>query len=173
MQQKKTTIKSKKKSTKRKKKELYTLADNNYILSDKGICKGKEYFRNEKIILFHGDALDENLFNIPFIDLIVTSPPYNVGIDYQSNDDELSYEDYLKFTKKWIRNCYKWSKKQARFLLNVPLDKNKGGQRSVGADITKIAQDIGWNIIQLLFGMKVIYPEELRGVLGCQQVHHT
>ena len=37
-----------------------------------------------------------------------------------------------------------WSKKQARFLLNVPLDKNKGGQRSVGADITKIAQDIGW-----------------------------
>ncbi len=144
MQRKKSNIKPKKKSTEKKKKELYSFTDNNLILSDKGICKGNEYYRNEKIILFHGDSLDINLFNIPFIDLIVTSPPYNLGIDYNSNDDELSYEDYLKFSKKWIRNCFKWSKKQARFLLNIPLDKNKGGQRSVGADITKIAQDIGW-----------------------------
>ena len=29
-------------------------------------------------------------------------------------------------------------------MFNIPLDKNKGGQRSVGADITKIAKDIGW-----------------------------
>lgn len=144
MKKEKTNIKSKKKSTKKKEKVLYTLTDNNYILSDKGICNAKEYFRSEKIILFHDNALDENLFHIPFIDLIVTSPPYNVGIEYHSNDDELSYEDYLEFSKIWIRNCYNWSKKQTRFLLNIPLDKNKGGQRSVGADITKIAQDIGW-----------------------------
>ena len=29
-------------------------------------------------------------------------------------------------------------------MLNIPLDKNKGGQKSVGADITKIAKDVGW-----------------------------
>jgi len=28
--------------------------------------------------------------------------------------------------------------------LNIPLDKNKGGNKSVGADITRIAQEIGW-----------------------------
>jgi site-specific DNA-methyltransferase (adenine-specific) len=28
--------------------------------------------------------------------------------------------------------------------LNIPLDKNKGGQQAVCADITKIAKDIGW-----------------------------
>jgi len=28
--------------------------------------------------------------------------------------------------------------------LNIPLDKNKGGSNSVGADITKIAQECGW-----------------------------
>jgi len=43
-----------------------------------------------------------------------------------------------------VKNCFDWSKTQARFLLNIPLDKNKGGQKSVGADITKIVQDVGW-----------------------------
>jgi len=43
-----------------------------------------------------------------------------------------------------MKNCYNWSNKQARFLLNIPLDKNKGGHRSVGADLTIIAQKVGW-----------------------------
>lgn len=103
-----------------------------------------EYFRYRNTRLLNESSLNEGLFSEPFIDLIVTSPPYNVGIDYNSNDDELSYVDYLDFTNKWISNCYKWSKSQARFLLNIPLDKNKGGQKSVGADITRLAQEIGW-----------------------------
>jgi site-specific DNA-methyltransferase (adenine-specific) len=104
----------------------------------------KEFFRNKNIILFQGDVLNKNLFDKEFIDLIVTSPPYNVDIKYNSHKDDLTYEDYLEFSKKWISNCYKWSKPQARFLLNCPLDKNKGGQQSVGADLTLIAKKIGW-----------------------------
>jgi len=104
----------------------------------------KEFFKFEDILVFHGDILNGNFFKNEFIDLIVTSPPYNVGIDYNSNDDELSYQQYLEFSEKWMSNCYKWSNTQARFLLNIPLDKNKGGQKSVGADLSKIAQDVGW-----------------------------
>ena len=36
-------------------------------------------------------------------------------------------------------------KRWARFCLNIPLDKNKGGQQSVGADVTTLAKQIGWN----------------------------
>jgi len=79
-----------------------------------------------------------------FADLIVTSPPYNVGLEYNSSDDTLSYEEYLKFSEKWMRNCFNWSKSNARFCLNIPLDKNKGGHKPVGADLTKIAQRVGW-----------------------------
>ncbi len=104
----------------------------------------KEYFRHKNTLLFHGDILNKELFDKQFIDLIVTSPPYNVGIDYNSNDDELSYEQYLDFSEQWMKNCYDWSKTQARFCLNIPLDKNKGGHRAVGADLTKIAQKVGW-----------------------------
>lgn len=104
----------------------------------------QEYFRNKNIVLYLGDVLNEKLFKKQFIDLIVTSPPYNVGINYNSNNDELSYQKYLEFSEKWMSNCYKWSNTQARFLLNIPLDKNKGGHKSVGSDLTKIVQDVGW-----------------------------
>ncbi|MBK8443475.1 MAG: site-specific DNA-methyltransferase [Sphingobacteriales bacterium] len=104
----------------------------------------REYFRHKNTLLFHGDILNTELFNKQFIDLIVTSPPYNVGIEYNSNDDELNYEQYLKFSEEWMQNCFNWSKTQARFCLNIPLDKNKGGHRAVGADLTKIAQKVGW-----------------------------
>jgi len=103
-----------------------------------------EYFRHKNTLLLNNDILDEDLFNKEFIDLIVTSPPYNVGIEYNSNDDELNYEQYLDFSEKWMRNCYKWSNTQARFCLNIPLDKNKNGSRAVGADLTQIAQKVGW-----------------------------
>jgi len=104
----------------------------------------KEYFRQRRFALFQGNSLNPNLFDKQFIDLIVTSPPYNVGIEYKSNNDKLFYDDYLQFSRAWISNCYSWSNPQARFLFNVPLDKNKGGNRSVGADLTRIAQDAGW-----------------------------
>jgi site-specific DNA-methyltransferase (adenine-specific) len=108
------------------------------------VWERKEYFRQRRVALFQGNSLNPSLFDKEFIDLIVTSPPYNVGIEYNSNDDKLGYDNYLHFSQSWISNCYKWSNSQARFLLNVPLDKNKGGNRSVGADLTKIAQEIGW-----------------------------
>jgi site-specific DNA-methyltransferase (adenine-specific) len=102
------------------------------------------YYRYKDTFLFNKDVLDEALFDKEFIDLIVTSPPYNVGIDYSSNNDELDYEQYLKFSEKWLSNCFKWSNTQARLCMNIPLDKNKNGVRAVGADLTQVAQKVGW-----------------------------
>lgn len=114
------------------------------VINDTSLNQAKEYFRHKDIILFEGDTLNEKLFCKEFIDLIITSPPYNVGINYNSHKDELTYEEYLEFSEKWISNCYRWTKSQGRLILNIPLDKNKGGQRSVGADLTSIAQKVGW-----------------------------
>jgi site-specific DNA-methyltransferase (adenine-specific) len=106
--------------------------------------KQPEIFRHKNVSLYQGDATNPKLFSAPFIDVIITSPPYNVGIEYNSNDDTLSYERYLEFSEQWMSNCYNWSHPEARFLLNIPLDKNKGGNRSVGSHLTKLAQDVGW-----------------------------
>lgn len=106
---------------------------------------GDLFFENQGSYIVDGDSCCPDLFTGEFIDLIVTSPPYNVGVDYDSNDDMISYEEYLDFSRQWIGNGYRWSKPHARLLMNIPLDKNKGGHQSVGADLTKIAKDAGWN----------------------------
>ncbi|MEK7664233.1 MAG: site-specific DNA-methyltransferase [Patescibacteria group bacterium] len=95
-------------------------------------------------MIYKDDILKINSIPNNSVDLIVTSPPYNVDIHYNSHADNLSYDDYLEFTQKWIKKCFDLTKSEGRFLLNIPLDKNKGGQKSVGADFTKIAKDIGW-----------------------------
>ena len=43
-----------------------------------------------------------------------------------------------------MERCYQWLKPDGRMCLNIPLDKNKGGQQSVGADITTTAKEIGY-----------------------------
>lgn len=104
-----------------------------------------EKYNINNITIYQNDILKFTDVKKSSIDLIVTSPPYNVDIHYNSNKDDLSYEDYLDFTKKWIRKCYQLARDDGRFCLNIPLDKNKGGQQAVCADITNIAKKIGWN----------------------------
>lgn len=113
------------------------------LIAEKEInnVEGRE---KEKINIILGDSLDKKLFKKQFIDLTVTSPPYNLDMDYNSNDDNLEYETYLEFTRKWLSNLYFWTKSTGRLCLNIPLDTNKGGQKGIGADITKIAQEVGW-----------------------------
>lgn len=120
----------------------YTHNMQNLSLTDKPI--NLPYFQDENIVIYNEDILKVNSIQESSVDLIVTSPPYNVDIHYNSHADDLTYEDYLEFTQKWIKKCFDLAKNEGRFLLNIPLDKNKGGQKSVGADITKIAKDIGW-----------------------------
>lgn len=107
--------------------------------------KPAPYYQHNACTLYQGDVLDTFYFKENSFDLIITSPPYNVGVEYNSHEDSNSYESYLEFSKKWIENCYLWAKDGARFCLNIPLDKNKGGQQSVGADLTTLAKNIGWN----------------------------
>jgi site-specific DNA-methyltransferase (adenine-specific) len=125
-------------------KENRVPENNLSILSRIEPREAREYFRHGNTILFRGDTLSDDLFGNEFVDLIVTSPPYNVDIQYNSHKDDLTYENYLEFSEKWMANCFKWSKPQGRLCLNIPLDKNKGGQKSVGADLTTIAQKVGW-----------------------------
>ena len=96
------------------------------------------------IKIYNENFLNLDIIDANSIDLIITSPPYNVDIQYNSYDDKVSYEIYLEFTEKWLTKCYALAKEDGRFCLNIPLDKNKGGQQSVCADITTIAKKVGW-----------------------------
>lgn len=97
--------------------------------------------------ILHGDATDAKMIEKESVDLIVTSPPYNLGMQYSgaAKDDFMEYDDYLAFSRNWMKNAYAWTADTGRMCLNVGLDKNKGGKRPVCADLTTIAMDIGWH----------------------------
>jgi DNA modification methylase len=84
------------------------------------------------------------------IDLIVTSPPYNCKIKYDSWDDERTYDEYLVFMEEWLRAAYHVLKDDGRIALNVPYEINqpaRGGRVFLASDIWQIMKNIGfkWN----------------------------
>lgn len=101
-----------------------------------------------KLTIVKDDFLETKYVPRDSIDLIVTSPPYNVDIDYNTFEDCSPYDKYLEFTERWLSKALELVKPDGRMCLNIPLDKSRGrkdaGFQSVYADIVKIARDVGW-----------------------------
>jgi site-specific DNA-methyltransferase (adenine-specific) len=53
------------------------------------------------------------------VDVIVTSPPYNLGIHYNRYQDSLSREDYLQWTNAWIAAAARVLRPDGSLFLNV------------------------------------------------------
>jgi len=100
---------------------------------------------NRKGIVVHNADILTVEIEPASIDLIVTSPPYGVDVKYAAFDDALPYDEYLRFTTKWLTRCRSFLRPDGRMCLNLPLDKNKGGQQSVYADVVQIAKEAGWS----------------------------
>jgi site-specific DNA-methyltransferase (adenine-specific) len=53
------------------------------------------------------------------VDVIVTSPPYNLGIQYHRYQDSLSREDYLSWTNTWVAAAARVLRPDGSLFLNV------------------------------------------------------
>ena len=104
----------------------------------------KPFFSMGSLRIYKSGILEIDAIQDESIDLIVTSPPYDIDVKYQNYDDNLPYDQYLDFTRKWLSKVRSLTRPDGRLCLNIPLDKNKGGQQSVCADITTIAKEVGW-----------------------------
>jgi len=105
-----------------------------------GVARDKVFYSSPdgKVILINDDYLNTSLKEST-VDLVVTSPPYNVDVKYEGYTDNIPYEKYLEFTEKWLRKTRNLLKPDGRICLNIPLDKSKGrdgeGFQSVYADV--------------------------------------
>ncbi len=113
-----------------------------------GVARDKVFYSSPdgKVILINDDYLNTSLKEST-VDLVVTSPPYNVDVKYEGYTDNIPYEKYLEFTEKWLRKTRNLLKPDGRICLNIPLDKSKGrdgeGFQSVYADVVDIAKRVG------------------------------
>lgn len=81
------------------------------------------------------------------IDLIVTSPPYGVGIKYDQFQDDLEFDQYRVFSNNWLREAYRVLKDDGRIAINLPYEINKqskGGRIFMVAEIWNIMKSIGF-----------------------------
>jgi site-specific DNA-methyltransferase (adenine-specific) len=53
------------------------------------------------------------------VDVVVTSPPYNLGVDYNGYDDTQSREDYLEWTDRWMAEIERVLAQTGSLFLNV------------------------------------------------------
>ena len=104
----------------------------------------KPFFKEKDVSIYLDDFLNTKTIEKESVDLIITSPPYDLSIEYEKYDDSVPYNEYLQFTEKWLKKSYDLLKDDGRMCLNIPLDKNKGGKQSVYGDILKIAKNTGW-----------------------------
>jgi site-specific DNA-methyltransferase (adenine-specific) len=87
------------------------------------------------------------------VDLVVTSPPYNVGIDYDSHDDRMTMEDYWKFTEQWLSNAFRLLKDDGRIAVNIPYEVNvqdRGGRILFMSEFWAIMNKVGFKFYGLV-----------------------
>ncbi len=70
--------------------------------------------------LIHGDCLLK-MRELPeqSVDVVVTSPPYNLGIKYGKYDDTLAREEFLRWCVDWCREVKRVLRDNGSFFLNV------------------------------------------------------
>jgi site-specific DNA-methyltransferase (adenine-specific) len=87
------------------------------------------------------------------IDLLVTSPPYNVNIAYDVHKDDLSMDEYYEWTKNWLREALRVLKDDGRIAVNVPNELNvqeRGGRILFVAEFWMMMKEVGFKFSGLV-----------------------
>ena len=80
---------------------------------------GRPYFSSPGFILFHRDCVEsmQLLKDAEWnTDLTITSPPYNIGKEYESS---LSYEKYVEWCAQWMVDIHSLTSPTGSFWLNL------------------------------------------------------
>ncbi len=80
------------------------------------------------------------------VHLAITSPPYNVGLEYDSHNDKMPYADYLKWLMGFWAELYRVLVPGGRFALNVAPTSIK--------DFRPVHYDMARDLMQLGFIMR-------------------
>ena len=98
---------------------------------------------------YHGDSLNmKSVVDKNSLDLIVTSPPYNIGKEYE---EVMELEDYLDFMQKWMDKSITALKSNGSFWLNIGFRKESNGNQYIPweYDIYPIIKDkLGISLVQ-------------------------
>ena len=96
----------------------FSIIPYNVLPSTKG--KNKDNCNNNNIIFYHEDCKYGMTFlKEKSVDMVVTSPPYNIGVKYNSYNDNLPTEEYLTWIEDIGVEIKRVLKDDGSFFLNI------------------------------------------------------
>lgn len=104
--------------------------------------------------IINGDCIEVmKTFPEGSIDLLVTSPPYNVNISYDVHKDDLPMDEYYEWSKDWLREAFRVLKDDGRIAVNVPNELNvqeRGGRILFVAEFWMMMKEVGFKFSGLV-----------------------
>jgi site-specific DNA-methyltransferase (adenine-specific) len=104
--------------------------------------------------IINGDCIEVmKTFPEGSIDLLVTSPPYNVNIAYDVHKDDLPMDEYYEWSKDWLREAFRVLKDDGRIAVNVPNELNvqeRGGRILFVAEFWMMMKEVGFKFSGLV-----------------------
>ena len=90
---------------------------------------GRPAYGNGDVAIYNGDCIaGMRAFPPGVVDLTVTSPPYNIGKEYES---PLVLEDYLSWSERWIEAVHRVTNYDGSFWLNLGYVAVEGRARAI------------------------------------------
>lgn len=92
------------------------------------------------------------------IDIIVTSPPYNIGKEYSVGgkiyNDNKDYKEYLEFLSRIFKECFRVLSEEGIFFLNIGDSAKHQGKSE---DVVRCAASVGFKRLQTIIWLKSIF----------------
>lgn len=103
------------------------MSDND--LNDIKDILGEPYFENKNFLLYNGDCTElMEKMPIKSINTTITSPPYNIGKEYEKVK---TVAEYIEWCSSWIKQIYSLTKDDGALLLNLGYLEVPGKGRNV------------------------------------------
>lgn len=104
--------------------------------------------------IINGDCV-EVMKDIPetSVDLCVSSPPYNVGIQYDTHIDNVMMPEYWEWTEKWLTEVYRLLKDDGRIAINIPYEVNvqdRGGRVFFVSEFYQVMKKVGFKFFGIV-----------------------
>ena len=76
---------------------------------------------SDTVIIHNRDCIEGMAQDIASgsVDVVVTSPPYNLGIEYGTYDDRINRDEYLEWTRAWTSEVARVLSPKGSFFLNI------------------------------------------------------
>ena len=104
--------------------------------------------------IINGDCI-EVMKTIPegLVDLVVSSPPYNVGISYDTHIDDIQMDEYWIWTEKWLTEVFRLLKDDGRVAINIPYEVNvqdRGGRVFFVSEFYQVMKKVGFKFFGIV-----------------------